>query len=191
MDATATIQQYQPLVKWLAAKFAFTHPLIPLDTDDLIAVGNIGVWQASQRYQPRPGISFTAYVHAYVRGEIRDAWRRAVWLPRSEQRPDAKVRQVISLESTASADDGTFTFHDVIPAPESQRPFECVDLHSAIQWALDQLPVRQCLLIRLYYWRGLSLTKIASMLGVSKPRAAQLHQQALHNLRKILVGWDA
>lgn len=46
-----------------------------VEIDDLLQVGYIGLVDASQRYSPRPGVSFAAYAKIRIRGSIVDYLR--------------------------------------------------------------------------------------------------------------------
>lgn len=46
-----------------------------IEIDDLLQVGYIGLVDASQRYTPKPGVSFSAYAKIRIRGSIVDYLR--------------------------------------------------------------------------------------------------------------------
>ena len=52
--------------------------------------------------------------------------------------------------------------------------------------ALNYLPKREKVIIRLYYFEGFSQTKIAERLGISQMHISRLLKQALNNLKKII-----
>lgn len=66
---------YQPLVRYLAGKFAARgEPL-----EDLIQVGNIGLLNAVNRFDPSAGHKFPTYATPTIVGEIRRYFRDRSW----------------------------------------------------------------------------------------------------------------
>lgn len=55
-------------------------------------------------------------------------------------------------------------------------------LHSLI----GQLTPREQSVVRMHYLQGLTYEYIAQTLGITKGRVSQLHEQALHRLRKLM-----
>ena len=52
--------------------------------------------------------------------------------------------------------------------------------------ALNELPEREKQMLSLYYYEGLTLKEIGSVLGVSESRVSQIHGKGLSMLRTIL-----
>lgn len=82
LDREAAIKQYMPLVKYVVRRMALKGAVGPIDTEDLISHGNIGLIQAIDRYDPSIGIKFEAYAVTRIRGAIIDAIRSVDGLPR-------------------------------------------------------------------------------------------------------------
>lgn len=57
------------------------------------------------------------------------------------------------------------------------------ELRASIRALVDALPERERYVIRYHYFQGLSFTEIAGLLGFSKGRISQIHQQALQLIR--------
>jgi len=53
--------------------------------------------------------------------------------------------------------------------------------------ALDNLKEKDRLVLNLYYYEGLTLKEIGTVLSVSESRVCQLHSRSIINLRKALV----
>lgn len=76
-------------------------------------------------------------------------------------------------------------FGELIPDPTASAEAS-VDLLAEREWvrgAVADLPDRLRLVITLYYFGGLYLHEIGSILGVTESRTSQLHSAALHRLR--------
>lgn len=83
------------------------------------------------------------------------------------------------------ADDETVTspFHNDLPACDPEQAAVDADARRRLRWAIDSLPDRLRQLVAWHYLEGLTLAHIATLLGVTDSRAAQLHAQALKALR--------
>lgn len=87
------IDSNQRLVRYLASKFANRgEPL-----EDLIAVGNIGLIKAVDRYDPSRGSKFCTFATPTIVGEIRRYFRDRAWglkVPRRLQELNQQVSKV-------------------------------------------------------------------------------------------------
>lgn len=82
------------------------------------------------------------------------------------------------------AEDETVTspFHNDVPRDPEQAAVDA-DARRRLRWAIDSLPDRSRQVIVWHYLEGLTLARIATLLGVTDSRAAQLHGRALEALR--------
>src|SRR5919197_6584819 len=78
----ALIQEYAPLVKYIAQRLACRLPA-SVCLDDLISAGAIGLMDAITKYNPTRGTAFKTYVEWRIRGAMLDALRAWDWVPRS------------------------------------------------------------------------------------------------------------
>lgn len=80
----------------------------------------------------------------------------------------------------------TVALIDVLADTRASSPTQVVsqtDRTEVIEAALDQLPERERLVIRLYYFDEMTLKEIAKILSVSESRASQLHSKGILRLR--------
>jgi RNA polymerase sigma factor for flagellar operon FliA len=61
--------------------------------------------------------------------------------------------------------------------------FETAEIKDILAGAIDRLPEREKTVIALYYYEGLTLKEIGSVLGVTESRVSQLHTKAVLRLR--------
>jgi RNA polymerase sigma factor for flagellar operon FliA len=76
------IQEYAPLVKFVAQKIAVRLPA-NIEIDDLMSAGVIGLMDAIDKYDPARDNKFKTYAEFRVRGAILDELRAQDWIPRS------------------------------------------------------------------------------------------------------------
>ena len=93
------IQEYAPLIKFIAQKIAVRLPS-NIELDDLISAGVIGLMDAIDKYDPTRDNKFKTYAEFRIRGAILDELRAQDWVPRSI-RDKAKLldKTVVHLEA--------------------------------------------------------------------------------------------
>lgn len=90
----ALVEQYLPLVKQMAGRFAIGLPP-QVDEDDLIASGVIGLLEALERYNPSYETGFNTFATWRIRGAMLDELRKLNWSPRSLYK---RLRQLQEVE---------------------------------------------------------------------------------------------
>ncbi|MEO1618685.1 MAG: sigma-70 family RNA polymerase sigma factor [Planctomycetota bacterium] len=101
------IGEAQGLVRSLAMKVHRSLP-IPMDLDDLIAYGQLGLAEAAQKFKPDSGVRFTTFAYYRVRGAIYDGVSKMNWTSRARIRR-MRYRQMADdmLSSDAESAEGT------------------------------------------------------------------------------------
>src|SRR5437899_9236335 len=106
-ESDALIQEYAPLVKYLAQRLACRLPA-SICLDDLISAGVLGLMDAIAKYDPTRGTTFKTYAESRMRGAMLDELREWDWVPRSvRQKEHALTHAYAELERQQgrSADD--------------------------------------------------------------------------------------
>ena len=86
------VRRHQGLVRWIASRYAGRA----VETDELVAVGNVGLALAISRFDAEHGADFAAYAKPNIQGEIRRYFRdkrRWIRLPRRLQETKAVLRE--------------------------------------------------------------------------------------------------
>jgi len=68
-------------------------------------------------------------------------------------------------------------------AEDPVEVFEAVEIKGVLASAIERLPEREKTVIALYYYEGLTLKEIGTVLGVTESRVSQLHTKAVLRLR--------
>lgn len=76
------IIKYLPLVKYIAGRI-FINKNIPIDMNDLINSGVLGLIDAVDRFDKEKGVKFETYASLRIRGSIIDELRRVNFIPRT------------------------------------------------------------------------------------------------------------
>lgn len=69
---------------------------------------------------------------------------------------------------------------------EPEKVYEKEELKNLLKESLDKLTEKERMVVVLYYYEGLTLKEISSVLEVSESRVSQLHTKALQKMKQIL-----
>jgi RNA polymerase sigma factor for flagellar operon FliA len=86
-SAEALVEQYRSFVTALAKKILRSLPSF-VELEDLEGYGQIGLIEASQRFDPTRGVQFKTFAYYRIRGAIYDGIRKMAWF---EKDPNASV----------------------------------------------------------------------------------------------------
>ncbi len=190
------VSRHLPLVRQVVARFLRRLPANVL-RDDLVAAGVYGLIDSLRKNGGDHGAAFESYARIRIRGAILDELRTQDWLPRrarwaalgktaaSDEAPVA----VVGLDDLGPGERlGNFLDADVKdPCEQLAERQEGRRLSQAV----DRLPERERLIVRMHYFQGARFKDIGELLGVSEPRVSQLHTRAMKQLEKILIEQDA
>ncbi|MGH4140938.1 FliA/WhiG family RNA polymerase sigma factor [Clostridium sp.] len=96
---------------------------------------------------------------------------------------------VVSLEDLIFSEEDEMPLSGTIKDDKSPSPESALEEKEQIEYlslGLENLKDKDKMVLTLYYYEGLTLKEIGSILNVSESRVCQLHSRALVNLRKAL-----
>jgi len=113
-------------------------------------------------------------------GIDRDTLDRWTW--------EISMASYASLDELIAVDDehDAATLLDFVSdgdSPDPEMILETRELHDALADAIDSLPERENLVIKLYYFEEMTIKEISRVLGVSESRVSQLHTRANMRMR--------
>jgi RNA polymerase sigma factor for flagellar operon FliA len=186
MPSADEVARHMPIVRRVVARFLRRVPPNVL-RDDLMAAGTVGLIDSLRKNGGDEGPVFETYARIRIRGAILDELRAQDWLPRRVRRAIEKEGEggacVVCIEDLDPADrasvedsKGDTAETLLIAGRESAR----------IEQAIEQLPERERLILKMHYFQDVRFKDIGALLGVSEPRVSQLHSRALSQLKKVL-----
>lgn len=162
-----------------------------LELEDLIAFGNIGLFEAAAKFDTTKDVKFITFAVWHIRAEIQKALNdlsRVVRVP-SHLTKTAEY-STKSISTPVGDDENKETYADRFLAAEttlSRRDKE--DFKMELNNALDQLKPKQRLAVCMFYGIGyeyeMCMDQIAEELSVTGERARQLVRQAEIALSKL------
>ncbi|MBN1868756.1 FliA/WhiG family RNA polymerase sigma factor [Candidatus Sumerlaeota bacterium] len=94
-DRNAMIEEYLPLVKYIASRIAGRLPS-HVEIDDLINAGVIGLIDAIEKFDPTRKIKFKTYAEFRIKGAILDELRALDWVPRSTRQKATRLERAFT-----------------------------------------------------------------------------------------------
>lgn len=149
--------------------------------DDLYQSGYLALMVAVNTFQPERGCSFIGWLALKLKTAFAEAggWRRK-----------DRLYEAQSLDAPLGDELDAGTLEAIIPDPDSAVPFEEAEeraarekLHTAIEAAIGELPEEQSAVLRLRYYRGLSIAEAATEANVGIEAIRQRESKALRALR--------
>lgn len=96
---------------------------------------------------------------------------------------ESSLQRMLSLDSLFEMN-GESPRTDGIPEPaEDTRLEERAELRCAVVDAIERLTPHERMVVRLYYYEGLTLKEIACIMKVSESRVCQIHRRAILSLQ--------
>ena len=146
-------------------------PTLGLSFEDLKSYGWEGMLHAVEGFDPEHGTKWSTYAAACIRHRLD----RAV---RDRLGAGAKGRDTLpvltSLEPALE-----------LPAPDPLP--EHTKLPAEVEWAIEQLPTTQRLIVCLIYLEGLDDAEVSEALALSDDTVARFKRRALKRLKGMLV----
>ena len=162
-----------------------------LELEDLIGFGNVGLFEAAERFDPTRKIKFITFAVWYIRAEITKSLNdmgRTVRIP--SHRTATEEYSTISTQTVIGDTEDSETYADrFLPAETDISRQDQRDLNDMIAAALGQLKPKQREAVALFYGIGVEfpscIEDIAQKLGVSNERARQLVRAGEDGLRNL------
>jgi RNA polymerase sigma factor for flagellar operon FliA len=167
------VVSHLPLVRSVARRVRRRG--LPVEEEDLVSAGTVGLIEALDRYEADRGVPFVPFAYRRIRGAMIDEIRRFRAASPDRETPSSLP---LSLEM-ATAEDG-LTLIDVTVNTSSPEPETCTELSEVLD-ALKLLPYRERQMLALHV-AGHTLAEIGGVFGCSESRASQLVAQARFRL---------
>ena len=184
----ALINRYAPLVKYEAFKIksylnmniVYTYVIKNIiDFGDLVGFGFFGLLYAVERYNPNKDIKFKTYARLGIKGTIYDELRKMLPPIRYYDITEYILRfSTISLNEISRYIENKITPEYLLEKKEIKK--EVID-------ALKKLPQIEYKVLKLYYYKELTLKEIVNIFEVSERRVSQIHGKAMQDLKDIFI----
>jgi RNA polymerase sigma factor FliA len=209
------IEKYTPLVRSIAYQIK-QRLRIPLEIDELVQEGRIGLLEAADRYDSKLGVAFKTFAYYRIKGAMYDSLRKmdvitrrgnprlmfesaaTEFLSDETNRGSTETRKATlkdEMNEVAGLISGLVPIYlltsDAIDRLEQtgknpDQKLAFKEQKAELKKALQQLPVKERQLLEYHYYEDLTLEQAASRLGLSKSWASRLHAKAILKLQNKL-----
>lgn len=207
------VEKYLPYATSIAAKVVRTLSS-EIDFDDVLCNARLGLLEAAERFDTAQNVDFKTFAYYRIRGAIYDGLRKTGWLPRSlyskikfeqaandyletqnnaggtdffekelkEVKESMNTLASVYVMSIDGAED--MEIEDQVAEKEIEQKAEFQKIKALICDCIEALPDKERKLIKMYYFRGLTLEEAGDALGLSKSWTSRLHTRSLELLFK-------
>ncbi|MGI8786276.1 MAG: sigma-70 family RNA polymerase sigma factor [Pyrinomonadaceae bacterium] len=207
------IEKHKPIVYHLAKKISQSFPF-KTEMEDLVAYGQLGLVEASERFDATRGNSFSTFAYYRINGAIYDGLREMGVITRSRtHRFAANANDVLMTEAddaatrAAAVDDEIKTVENLIDAlipiyflslddadtkeirdetAFTAGDFETRDLLERIRRVLEEIEPEEAELLKKLYFKNTLMKDLATQMGVTKSWVSRLHARAIKHLQAAL-----
>ena len=163
-----------------------------LSLDDLISEGNIGLMQAAARFDAERGTPFVKFAVVFIRRSIEKALEEQLSqykIPKDANLSGQKNSRALSVDAPLGKRSNMSLLSVLVNknSPMADERIYNSAVESAIEFAVDALPIRECEVINAYFGIGReheTLAEIAERMGLKRERVRQIRNRAVRRLRK-------
>jgi RNA polymerase sigma factor for flagellar operon FliA len=204
------VHAYQPYARMHAARLYGRRVYQDLEFDDYLQYAQLGLLEAIERYQDSRGAKFETFASARVSGAILNGIASASELREQLAARKRIVAQRVDLLAGAAGKDdvfgqlaelaiglalgfvleetGIYAGAEGGYADNSYHGVELRQLRSTLHAALERLPPLQRRIVHAHYLQQQPFADIAQACQLSAGRVAQLHKEAMAEMRRTLRG---
>ena len=155
-----------------------------VEFDDLFQLAGIGLLKAVYGFDESYGVRFSTYAVPMIAGEIKRFMRDdgSVKVSRAMKATARELNRYIE-EQTEYRDERSQTLAERLPAVDNQEEMiERMQLRSAI----EKLPAREKKIIMLRYFRDMTQSEVAKVVGVSQVQISRIESRVVAEMKKSL-----
>jgi RNA polymerase sigma factor for flagellar operon FliA len=202
------VAAYQGFARIMAAKLYARRVYAAMEFADYLQYATVGLLEAIDRFEPQRGFKFETYAASRINGAMLDGIAASSEIQQQIVARRQIMAQRVALlneaeaPTTASAvfarlaelaiglavgfaleDSGMHSAAEGDYADNSYAGVELKQLQARVKAALTGLATRQRHVIEAHYLQHQPFEAVATAMGLSRGRIAQLHKEALGNLR--------
>jgi len=207
------LEKYGPYVRSLASQVRKQFNA-QFELEELMAWGQIGLLEASERFDPKVGANFLTFAHYRIKGAIFDGLRKmGVLKGGAAERGNAYLGNLSDRDTGGgrSLDDNVRELSDAVTGlamvfatslegteglqvsdeqlPADER-LQLEQMRRRVRGAIEQLPDKERKLLQGYYFQNKTLEEAGAEIGQSKSWASRLHARAVERLKQLLEAED-
>ena len=152
--------------------------------DDLIAVGMMALWKATEEYDESRKVKFSSFAGRAIRNEMTNELHRTYGRNGSFKNECSKNQESIDRTFCIGKDDDEASYHEILP--DTVDDYETLDTNTELKLGIRYLPKSYRRALILYYFYDMTQEQISEHLGVSRSYASRLLANSTKMLKNIL-----
>lgn len=215
-DKDKTTKIYFPFIVQIAKRMTRRLPS-HIAVEDMVSAGLVGLIDCIDRYDPQKSERFESYAEFRIRGAMLDELRASDPLSRDQRalinnfrtlqhqmegqlgRPPTSAEIAVELGQNIdkynkviasliqSRTSSVFEIESSLDACENVSFSNEVENQKLLNDCIMTLNNRLRMIVLLYYYCDMNLKEIGRVMSITESRVCQLHQQAMLQLRKLLI----
>lgn len=169
------VRQHERLVDYMVNRFLRRFPAGPIDREDLMSWGRLGLLKAARAWTPERGVAFSTLACKII--------ERSLIRGMQSEGPPAEAPATVSLDAPTEHGEGS-CLGELLPAAEASDP----EIRMIVRQAIERLAEGDRALIVRRYYEGWSLKEVGEASGLSSMRVLSRERQILRRLRVELAG---
>ena len=152
--------------------------------DDLIAVGMMALWKATEEYDESRKVKFSSFAGRAIRNEMTNELHRTYGRNGSFKNEYSKNQESMDRTIYIGKDDDEASYHEILP--DTVDDYETLDTNTELKLGIRYLPKSYRRALILYYFYDMTQEQISEHLGVSRSYASRLLVNSTKMLKNIL-----
>ena len=152
--------------------------------DDLIAVGMIALWKATEEYDESRKVKFSSFAGRAIRNEMSNEVHRVYGRNGSFKNECLKNQESIDRTFYIGKDDDEASYHEILP--DTVDDYETLDTNTELKLGIRYLPKLDRRALILYYFYDMTQEQISEHLGISRAYTSKLLVKSTKMLKNIL-----
>lgn len=152
--------------------------------DDLIAVGMMALWKATEQYDENREVKFSSFAGRAIRNEMSNEVHRTYGRNGSFKNECSKNQESIDRTIYIGKDYDEASYHEILP--DTVDDYETLDTNTELKLGIRYLPKSYRRALILYYFYDMTQEQISEHLGVSRSYASRLLVNSTKMLKNIL-----
>ena len=152
--------------------------------DDLIAVGMMALWKATEEYDESRKVKFSSFAGRAIRNEMTNEVHRTYGRNGSLKNEYTKNQESIDRTLYIGKDDDEASYHEILP--DTVDDYETLDTNTDLKLGIRYLSKSGRRALILYYFYDMTQEQISEHLGVSRSYASRLLVNSTKMLKNIL-----
>jgi RNA polymerase sigma factor (sigma-70 family) len=164
------IEQYLPKIKGVAYRLDYNN------VDSLVESGIVALVDSYLTFDKSRNVSFNTYSYKKIRGAMVNEHKNRNWAPKGLRDAGFEMLYIEDLKNDIQIESSFSVEDEIIKRDEADR----------IAKAIDKLPTKFAVIIKLIYWYSFTTREIASILKCSRTWVCNMHNQAKQLLKEEL-----